>query len=228
MGITLNQYSREVKDSLAKYIRDKDSDGRYTELILGLYEEAAEVTSPIRRSIKGNYHEENIDLNHLGEEIGDCLWYITQISIQLPDCDIQQIALDNLKKTHLNRMKQLNLEKDMSINEYVNGVIDTYRDNLPDSKQEKARFFCLGLIKEIGKVSELFGEHRIDGNILNIYKVEEKLGDALWYLSAISETYSLDLEQIASSSIEKVHGRYNADGTVKNKNEEKEQSGAEL
>ncbi len=24
----------------------------------------------------------------------------------------------------------------------------------------RARFFCLGLIKEIGKVSELFGEHR--------------------------------------------------------------------
>ena len=54
--MTFAQYEYSIKDSLAKYIRDKESDDKYTELILGLYEEAAEVTSPIRRSIKGNFH----------------------------------------------------------------------------------------------------------------------------------------------------------------------------
>lgn len=48
-----------------------------------------------------------------------------------------------------------------------------------------------------------------------MYKIEEKMGDALWYLSAISETYGLSLEDIALNSIHKVHDRYNMDGTVR-------------
>lgn len=215
MGLTFAQYDYSIKDSLAKYIRDKKLDDRYTELILGLYEEAAEVTSPIRRSIKGNFHEEEIDISHLGEEVGDVLWYISQISMQLPNCSLTKIALNNLKKTHLNYRKDLQLDESMNISEYTQGVLETYRTDLPASKQSRARFFCLGLIKEIGKVSELFWEHRIDGNVLNMYKIEEKMGDALWYLSAISETYGLSLEDIALNSIHKVHDRYNMDGTVR-------------
>ena len=222
MKITFEKYEYLIKDSLAKYIRDKDSDDKYTELILGLYEEASEVTSPIRRSIEGNFHEKEIDINHLGEEIGDVFWYISQISTQLPNCSLPKIALNNLKKTHLNYGKTLNLDETMDISEYVQSVLETYRSDLPDSKNERVRFFCLGLIKEIGKVAELFGEHRIDGNVLNIYKMEEKLGDALWYLSAISEIYGLDLGDIALKNITKVHGRYNIDGTVRKDNEELE------
>lgn len=218
--MTFAQYEYSIKDSLAKYIRDKESDDKYMELILGLYEEAAEVTSPIRRSIKGNFHEEEIDISHLGEEIGDVLWYISQISVQLPNCNLTKIALNNLKKTHLNFRKDLKSDESMSISEYTQGVLETYRTNLPASKQDRARFFCLGLIKEIGKVSELFGEHRIDGNVLNMYKIEEKMGDALWYLSAISETYGLSLEHIALNNINKVHGRYNVDGTVRKDSED--------
>ena len=61
----------------------------------------------------------------------------------------------------------------MDFLQYADGVLTTYRNDLPKLKEDRARIFCLGLIKEVGKVSELFGEHRIDGNILNLYKVEE-------------------------------------------------------
>ena len=214
MEISFKYYEESIKDSLAKYIRDKNPDERYTELILGLYEEGAEVTSPIRRTIKDNYHETNIDLPHLAEEIGDVLWYISQLATQLPNGSLQDIVLRNIDKTHTNYGKKFEIEDDLPISQYVERVIETYRENLPTSTEERARFFCLGLIKEIGKVSELFGEHGIDGNILDIHKVKEKLGDALWYLAAISQTYGLDLEQIALASIEKVHRRYKSDGTV--------------
>lgn len=70
----------------------------------------------------------------------------------------------------------------------------------------------MGLIKEVGKLSELFGEHMIDKTILDIYKAKEKLGDGLWYLAAISQTYGLDFEDIARLSIEKTHSRYNSQG----------------
>ncbi len=222
MGITFAQYEYSIKDSLAKYIRVKNLDDKYTEFILGLFEEAAEVTSPIRRSIKGNFHEKEIDTNHLQEEVGDVLWYISQISTQLPNCSLTKIALNNLKKTHLNYGKDLKLDENMNISDYAKGASKTLRTNLPDSKQDRARYFCLGLIKEIGKVSELFGEHGIDGNVLNIYKIEEKMGDALWYLSSISQIYGFSLEDCALKNIDKVHSRYYKDGTVKPGDEELE------
>lgn len=219
--MTFKQYATDIEDSLAKYVRDMPSDGRYIELVLGLYEEASEVISPIRRTIKGGYHEENIDLYHLKEEIGDVLWYMAQISNQLPDCNFQQVALDNFKKMNTNHMTNSDLDNDMTINEYVDGVVETYRENLPSSIKERVRYFCLGLIKEIGSISEIFGEHRIDGNVLNVDEIKDQMGDALLYLSAISQTYGLDLEKIAIENIEKVHGRYNSDGTVR-KVDEKE------
>ena len=63
--MTFHEYENEIKDTLAKYIRDKVEIERYTELMLGLYEEGAEVVSIIRKSIPGNFHETEIDIPHL-------------------------------------------------------------------------------------------------------------------------------------------------------------------
>lgn len=216
MGMTFDQYEYLIKDSEAKYIRSESTDGKYREFNLGLFEEAAEVTSPIRKTIKGNYHEQEIDLDHLCEEIGDVLWYISDFCKYLPDCSLQKIALKNLQKTHLLYHKKLNMDQSMTMSQYMQCVIDTYKENLPNSKQERARnIFSLGLIKEIGTLSELVGDHIINENEFNNDRAEEKLGDALWYLAAISESFGLTLEQAALKSIKKVHGRYALDGTVK-------------
>ena len=69
--MTFHEFENETRYTLAKYIRDKAQTERYTELVLGLFEEGAEVTSIIRRSIPGNFHETEIDIPHLEEEIGD-------------------------------------------------------------------------------------------------------------------------------------------------------------
>lgn len=213
--ITFREYSEEIKDTLAKYIRDKNQDKRYTELILGLFEEGGEVTSIIRRSIKGNYHELNIDFEHLKEEIGDVLWYISQIIHQLPMMDLEEVAKHNLGKTHMIYQKDLDIEnKPLTFSQYILSVTNTYKENLPETQEERARFFSLGLIKEIGKISELFGEHRINSMRLDIYKIKEKLGDGLWYLAAICQNYGLDLDEIARANSQKTHNRYNADGNV--------------
>lgn len=70
----------------------------------------------------------------------------------------------------------------------------------------------MGLMKEIGKISELFGENIIDGVSLNrqIYRIEEKLGDALWYLTAIARTAGLNLGEIASANMRKTQMRKKA------------------
>lgn len=209
--MTFKAYEEKIKNSLAKYIRDKNQDDRYTELILGLYEEAGEITSLIRRTIKGNYHETNIDLKHLAEEVGDVLWYITHVSIQLPGVSLQGVAEKNLEKIKGNDENK----QEISIKQYSTNVPSTYREEIPAIKDERLRYFCLGLIKEAGEVSKIFGEHRINGTDLDTAKIEEKLGDCLWYLTAICDTYELDLEQIAKDNIEKVYGRYKDDGTLR-------------
>ena len=209
--MTFEEYEEKIKNSLAKYIRDKKQEDRYTELILGLYEEAGEITSLIRRTIKGNYHEASIDLKHLAEEVGDVLWYITHVSIQLPGVSLQGVAENNLEKVQGNDEKR----KEISIKQYSGNVPNTYREEIPEMQQERLRYFCLGLIKETGEISKIFGETKINGTDLDVTKVKEKLGDSLWYLTAICDTYQLDLEQIANNNIEKVYGRYKNDGTLR-------------
>lgn len=122
--MTFSEYEVEEKDTLGQYVRQLSQDEQYRELILGLYEETAEVTSPIRRSIKGNYHEQEIDFEHLKEELGDVLWYIAQIASQLPNVDFQQVAIANLIKTHTIHQKELtSTETDLDFTEYVQGYL---------------------------------------------------------------------------------------------------------
>lgn len=206
--MTFREFENEIKDTLAKYIRDKKQVERYTELILGLFEEGAEVTSIIRRSIPGNFHEKKIDLPHLEEEIGDIFWYIAHVAMQLPNTTLEKIATENLQKNDIIYRKG----ESISLREYQQNVKETYRDEIPKLKSERARYFSLGMIREIGEISEIFGEHRINHTNLNINRVREKLGDTLWYLAAISENYELDLETIAIKNIEKTKSRYNKEG----------------
>ena len=217
--MTFREFENEIRDTLAKYIRDKVQIERYTELMLGLFEEGAEVTSIIRRTIPGNFHEKEIDLSHLEEEIGDILWYITHIAMQLPETSLENIAVENLQKTNSTYTpKEL-----IRLREYQQKVIETYRSDLPKINSERARFFSLGMIREIGEISEIFGKHRIDHTNLDIDKVKEKLGDTLWYLAAISENYGLDLEEIAIKNRQKTKARYNKNGIAQfqEKGEEK-------
>ncbi|MBQ2836258.1 MAG: hypothetical protein IJE68_05435 [Clostridia bacterium] len=209
--MTFHEFEDEVRDTLAKYVRDKSQRDREIELILGLYEEGAEVTSIIRRSIRGNFHETKIDFAHLSEEIGDVIWYIAHIGMQL-DLDLDQIALANLQK--VNRKKFLNYDADkLTIKDYQQNAITAYRHKtLPSTQEEKARYLAMGMIKEIGEVSELFGENILEYAPLYSDKVKGKLGDTLWYLAEISETYDLNLETIASKTIQKTKARYNKEG----------------
>jgi len=218
--MTFHEFENEIRDTLAKYIRDKEQTEKYTELMLGLYEEGAEVTSIIRRSIPGNFHETEIDIPHLEEELGDIIWYISHITMQLPETDLEEIANSNLKKIDINYRENYN-SRELTIKGYQQAIINSYRNTLPKIQAERARFFAMGLIKEVGKISELFGEHRIDDTKLDIPKVKEKLGDCLWYTTAISENYGLDLEMIARKNIQKTKKRYDKNGLAKKVNEER-------
>ena len=65
-----------------------------------------------------------------------------------------------------------------------------------------------GLIGEVGEVTELLKKHKFHGNTLNTRKLQEELGDVLWYLAAIATTHDLKLETIARANISKLLARY--------------------
>ena len=188
-------------------------------LAIELFEESGNVTSIIRRSIKGNFHEKNIDFEQLKKEIGDVLVCMVQLISQLPGVSLEKTVRRNLDKIHTNYpsgdFKQENAL--LEFGEYQKNVVFTYRDDLPLTSPEQARFFAMGLMKEIGKISELFGENIIDGVSLNrqIYRIEEKLGDTLWYLTAICQTYGMNLGEVIQTALEKMRIKESAQEEAK-------------
>lgn len=212
--MTFQEFDNEIRGTLAKYIRDKDQIGRYIELVWGLFEEGGESATIIRRSIKGNFHERPIDLEHLTEEIGDVLFYTAQITYQLPGTDLESVVKSNLAKKHAMNEKELD-ESQLTIKNYQQCVANTYGNGLPKSKNERGRFLALVLISEIGGVTQLFGKHILNGIELDASKVKESLGDCLWHTVALSDNYGLDFEEIAKAAIEKAQSRYDKNGMAK-------------
>ena len=207
--MTFHEFENEIKDTLAKYIRDKAEIEKYTELMLGLYEEGAEVVTLIRKSIPGNFHETEINLQHLEEELGDMLWYITHIDIQLQK--------SNTQYGYYSKIKNINMTEYQKTVELINEK----NSRLPEGQIERGRYFAIGLIKEIGQLATLFGENIIGYETLDKNNIEIKLRRCLWYVTSIGQSYGLDLETIARKNIQKTKSRYNKNGIVqKNKKEE--------
>ena len=201
--MTFHEFENEIKDTLAKYIRDKVEIERYTELMLGLYEEGAEVVSIIRKSIPGNFHETEIDLPHLEEELGDILWYISHIDMQLQKDNLQTLICG--KQSEYKKIEMSEYQKEMKL--LYQGT-----PGLPENPLERGRFLAMGLIQEIGRLATIFGENLMDYEVLNTNYVEQKLRGGLWYLTAIGDNYGLDLETIAMKNIQKTKARYNKNG----------------
>ena len=201
--MTFHEFENEIKDTLAKYIRDKEDVEKYTELMLGLYEEGGEVVSIIRKSIPGNFHETQIDLPHLEEELGDMLWYISHIDMQLQKDNLQNLICGDSSK-----FQEVTMPEYQKMVECINGQ----STRLPESQIERGRYFAIGLIKEIGQLATLFGENLINYQTLDKNKVESKLKSSLWYVTSIAQNYDLDLETIALKNIQKTKARYNKNG----------------
>ena len=204
--MTFHEFEYEIRDTLAKYIRDKVESERYTELMLGLYEEGAEVVSIIRKSIPGNFHETEIDIPHLEEELGDIIWYISHIDMQLQEGNLQSLICGNSSKS-----------QEISMTEYQKtvGIMNENKPRLPESQLERGRYFSMGLIKEIGQLATLFGNTLINYENLDKNEVERKLRSSLWYVASIGQNYGLDLETIAMKNVQKTKGRYDKSGIAK-------------
>ena len=217
--LSFRRYQQQVKQEK----RDLHDKNIKMKLAIQLFEESGNITSIIRRSIKKNFHEQKVDREELKKEIKDVVHCIVQLINQLEGASLEQIIKNNWRKTEKNyRIKDFKYNGIMdeffrsiktgclglNLGKYQKYVTQTYLEGLPEEKEQQARFFAMGLMKEIGRILELYTESRINSTTLDVCKIKEKLGDGLWYLTGIDRTSDLELGENASANVCKVNKRY--------------------
>lgn len=72
----LKEYQQKALSRINPIVEKSHKEENYY-ACMGLMEETGEIVSEIRKALyKGNYHEKQLDEEHLAEEIGDLLWYM--------------------------------------------------------------------------------------------------------------------------------------------------------
>lgn len=87
----IKKYQEETKRTLNHQSSDKD---RLGELGMGLSGEVGELVNIIKKKI---YHQHNIDLKDIKEEIGDILWYLSNIANEYK-IDLTEVMQENIDK----------------------------------------------------------------------------------------------------------------------------------
>lgn len=72
------------------------------------------------------------------------------------------------------------------------------------TKPNKLTMFTIGLFKSVGKLAHL----SLDCPLEEPKKMEEELGDIVWYVSNIATLYNLNLDSIMGNNIEKLLKKY--------------------
>lgn len=93
------------------------------------------------------------------------------------------------------------IEAKRTIQDYING------------KESNTIVPFLGLIGEAGSVITELKKNLRDGNAYTNYKtkLQEELGDVLWYISTIATQNDLDLEAIAAKNLYKIKDRFDSE-----------------
>ncbi len=87
-------------------------------------------------------------------------------------------------------------------------LIDYQRGALRTAKGLDVLNWSLGLAGETGEVIELVKKWKYHGAELNRERLLEELGDVLWYLTLLANSFGFTLEEIAARNLEKLEERY--------------------
>ncbi len=90
----------------------------------------------------------------------------------------------------------------MNLNDYQKAAARTFKSDL--SKEEMGDNILLGLIGETGEVSELVKKDRFHGKPLNVDRLIEEVGDALWYTAAEFTASELEMSIIDKTTFEEL------------------------
>lgn len=73
---------------------------------------------------------------------------------------------------------------------------------------ERLPHVAMGLAEEAGEVAGVVKKSQYNGRGLDLERLEEEAGDALWYLTQVADTLGMTLAELAYSNIKKLHARH--------------------
>lgn len=96
----------------------------------------------------------------------------------------------------------------MELNEYQKKALGT--DQVPAVAGSEILVPLLGLAGEIGELLSEYKKHLRDGEAHQLFnsRVEEELGDILWYVAAVCNRFGLTLDQVAARNLEKCRSNW--------------------
>lgn len=96
----------------------------------------------------------------------------------------------------------------MDLDRYQRAAVKTLHG--ADSGQDTVIVPLLGLIGEVGSVATAYTKRLRDGAGYQLAKqrIREELGDVLWHVATLADSFELDLEDVAAASIEKAKDRW--------------------
>lgn len=95
----------------------------------------------------------------------------------------------------------------MNLNEYQREALKTQNKDIvePYRRLEEG---IMGMNSESGEALDILKKFLFQGHGLDIYNLEQELGDVLWYLAITAHELGVDLETIARININKLRKRY--------------------
>ncbi len=75
---------------------------------------------------------------------------------------------------------------------------------------------CYGLITEVGEVVDIIKKGNRPGRQIDRVWLGEEIGDVLWYLTRLADSYDLYMPGLLNGNVEKLNKRHSkdSDGTV--------------
>jgi len=67
---------------------------------------------------------------------------------------------------------------------------------------------CLGLSGEVGELNDMIKKWIFHGHDLDYSDVEKEIGDVMWYVAMMCESFGFNLAEIAQKNINKLIERY--------------------
>jgi NTP pyrophosphatase (non-canonical NTP hydrolase) len=74
--------------------------------------------------------------------------------------------------------------------------------------QQHLANMAMGLAGEAGEVVDLLKKDLFHGKPADAERVEDELGDVLWYLDGLAEYFCLSLQEVADGNVAKLKARY--------------------
>lgn len=95
--------------------------------------------------------------------------------------------------------------EDMNLDNYQNEVARTCGTT---DRQETIKMSLIGMLGEMGEISDPLKKHLYHGHDLDLSKTSDEIGDLLWYLTTLVNSLGLSLDGIIRNNIAKLRARY--------------------